>query len=326
MGQCPSEFDLIERYFSLGVPSKWPSQGIGDDCAIISIGHSNVAVTTDTLAIGTHFLFDVDPFTAGYKALAVNLSDLAAAAATPRVFFLALSLNKADEVWVERFSSGLKKCALQYGCALLGGDTTRTTFIGQERAPITMTITAMGEVQKGLMRSGAKVGDDIWVSGTLGDAYAALMLRTGVWQGTCSQYLAQRMDLPTPRVALGQFLQCCATACADVSDGFLQDLGHILERSAVGAEVNVDACAVSDDLKAFGPERIRQAQLAGGDDYELVWTAPTQARGAIEAFAKDSAMIVSRVGTITAEATLKLVDVSGASVCNTYHGFDHFDQ
>ena len=326
MGQCPSEFDLIERYFSLGVPSKWPSQGIGDDCAIISIGTSKIAVTSDTLAIGTHFLPDADPFTVGYKALAVNLSDLAAAAAVPRAFFLALSLDKADEAWIERFTAGLKKCAQQYGCALLGGDTTRTSFIGQERAPVTMTITAMGDVQEGLTRKGAKPGDDIWVSGTLGDAYAALMQRTGEWEGTCTQHLADRMDVPTPRVELGQFLQDYATACADVSDGFLQDLGHILKRSAVGAVVNVDACAASVDLRALGQQRCRQAQMAGGDDYELVWTAPVAARKAIEAFAKQIGITVSCVGTILSDTHLNLVDATGATVLNVYHGFDHFDQ
>ena len=283
MGQGSSEFDLIARDFSLGVPSVWDSQGIGDDCAIVKIGDTSVAITVDTVALGTHFLLDADPYTVGRKALAVNLSDLAAAGATPRAFFLAISLPDADETWLKRFSLGLKEEASRYGCALLGGDTTRTTSVGTNAAPTTMTITAMGEGKVLRTREGARVGDDIWVSGTLGDAYAALKMRWGHWSEKVTDYLASRMDTPTPRVDLGLALTGLASASADVSDGFLADLGHILKRSGVGAKLNADAFARSGDLQRLSQAKQYEAILTGGDDYELVWTAPKSAREQIRA-------------------------------------------
>ena len=286
MGPCLSETELISRFFNFDIPNHWPSQGIGDDCAIMQVGASRIAVTTDTLACGTHFLPDVNPYTVGRKSLAVNLSDLAAAGARPRCFFLALSLPETNLEWLEAFSRGLFEMAREYDCPLIGGDTTKTAKVGNLQAPFSLTITAMGEVKKGLTRAGAKVGDDIWVSGTPGDAYLALMLRTGEWSGVCSEHAARAMDNPTPRVALGQFLEGRASACADISDGFLKDLGNILSRSNVGARINVDALAASDDLNSRPLEQKRMAQLAGGDDYELVWTAPVCMRAEISAYAK----------------------------------------
>ena len=324
MGPRPSEFDIINRYFSWGLPSKWPTQGIGDDCALINIGATRVAITTDTTAIGTHYLPDADPLTVGYKALAVNLSDLAAAGATPRAFFLALSLPSADTAWIDRFSTGLKEAATQFACPLLGGDTTKTVMVNGLSAAASITITAIGEVRQGLTRAGAQVGDDIWVSGTPGDAYAALMLRTGAWEGRCDPYLATRMDKPTPRVALGEFLESVASAAADISDGLLQDLGHILSRSGVGAELNVDAIAVSASLARFSLDKQRYAQLAGGDDYELIFTAPKSARSVIAAFGDQAGLTLSRIGHIKKEIGLHLINADGKTVTGTWSGFDHF--
>ena len=182
----------------------------------------------------------------------------------------------------------------------------------------------MGEVRQGLTRAGAKEGDDIWVSGTPGDAYAALMLRTGAWEGLCDPYLALRMDKPTPRVALGEFLEPIASAAADISDGLLQDLGHILSRSGLGAELNVDAIAVSASLAGFSLDKQRYAQLAGGDDYELIFTAPKSARSVIAAFGDQAGLTLSRIGHIKKEIGLHLINADGKTVTGTWSGFDHF--
>lgn len=322
MSQGSSEFDLIARYFCLGVPSVWDSQGIGDDCAIVKIGDTSVAITVDTVALGTHFLLDADPYTVGRKALAVNLSDLAAAGAVPRAFFLAISLPSADEAWLKRFSCGLKEEASRYGCSLLGGDTTRSVMVDGKAASTTMTITAMGEGNCLRTRQGAQVGDDIWVSGTLGDAYTALKMRWGHWTESLTDYLASRMDTPTPRVALGQALNGLATAAADISDGFLADLGHILERSGVGAKINADAFARSVDLARLPLAKQYEAALTGGDDYELVWTAPRACREKI-ATLSTQACPISRVGEIV-EQGLVVVDSQNRPVCFERAGFDHF--
>lgn len=328
MGPCLSETELISRFFNFNIPGRWPTQGIGDDCAIIQVGNKRLAVTTDTVASGTHFLPNADPYTIGKKSLAVNLSDLAAAGADPRCFFLALSLPESDSAWLEAFSRGLYECAKEFSCPLIGGDTTKTAKIGHSQAPFSITITAIGEVERGLTRQGARIGDDIWVSGTVGDAYLALMLRTGQWTGACDDYLAAAMDTPVPRVALGQFLSHFATACADISDGFLKDLGNILVRSNVGAEVYVDCLAVSPQLVLRTQEERRQAQLAGGDDYELVWTAPVSVRQRINDYAQKCQengrpLRLTRVGKVVSSG-LKLLNKDGGEIQNTFYGFDHF--
>ena len=330
MGPCLSETELISRFFNFNIPGQWPTQGIGDDCAIIQVGNRRLAVTTDTVASGTHFLPNADPYTIGKKSLAVNLSDLAAAGADPRCFFLALSLPKSDSSWLEAFSRGLYECAKEFSCPLIGGDTTKTAKIGHSQAPFSITITAIGEVERGLTRQGARIGDDIWVSGTVGDAYLALMLRTRQWTGACDDYLAAAMDTPVPRVALGQFLSHFATACADISDGFLKDLGNILVRSNVGAEVYVDCLAVSPQLALRTQEERRRAQLAGGDDYELVWTASESARQRIIDYAQKCQengrpLRLTRVGKIVSSG-LKLLNNNGGEIQNSFYGFDHFAQ
>ena len=316
------EFDLITRYFKR--PAKRSPLGVGDDCALLAPAPGmQLAVSSDMLVEGRHFLSTVEPARLGHKALAVNLSDLAACGAKPLAFTLALALPGVDEHWLEGFSRGLFALADEHGCELVGGDTTR--------GPLNICITVFGEVPAGaaLLRSGARAGDDIWVSGTLGDARLALE----VFRGTIAlpaEVFAQarmRMEQPAPRVALGQALRGIASSAVDVSDGLVGDLGHILGSSNVGATLDADA-AVSTVAAAGTPglsvEMLRTCALSGGDDYELVFTAPPSARAAVEKAGKDSATRVTRIGRIDAEAGLRIVDASGAPVSQRFGSFDHF--
>jgi len=317
------EFDLITRYFKR--PAKRSPLGVGDDCALLAPAPgTQLAVSSDMLVEGRHFLSTVEPARLGHKALAVNLSDLAACGAKPLAFTLALALPGVDEHWLEGFSRGLFALADEHGCELVGGDTTR--------GPLNICITVFGEVPAGaaLLRSGARAGDDIWVSGTLGDARLALE----VFRGTMAlpaDVFAQarmRMEQPTPRVALGQALRGIASSAVDVSDGLVGDLGHILGSSNVGATLDADA-AVGAVAAAGTPgvsvETLRTCALSGGDDYELVFTAPPSARAAVEQAGKNSATRLTRIGRIDAEAGLRIVDASGAPVSQRFGSFDHFN-
>lgn len=318
------EFDLIARHFTFPASiGRWPSEGVGDDCALIRLPERTLAVTTDMMAVGTHFLPDVSPRTMGRKALAVNLSDLAAAGAEPRAFFLSISLLERDDAWLAEFRTGLLEMAGRYGCALLGGDTVKAP----DGAPVSLSITAMGEMPagEGLTRAGARVGDDVWLTGTTGDAYAALMIRTKVWKdeaGVLSR-LAPRMDDPTPRVAVGCALRRFVHAAVDVSDGLLQDLGHILERSGTGAVVAWDACPKSEALRAFSEEACRRAVLGGGDDYELLFCAAPEDRARVETLARVTQVPLTRIGRIV-ERGLRVVDREGEEIPVGAFGFDHF--
>lgn len=327
-----SEFQIIKQFFTHQSASQWKSQGVGDDCALIDIGQNRIAVTSDMMAIGTHFLPNARPEDVGYKALAVNLSDLAAAGASPRAFFLSIALPERDDHWLERFSSAMMSLANETGCALLGGDTTRTALVDGKRAPLTISITAIGELPQalGTTRQGAQVGDDIWVSGTVGDAYSVLQHRWGHWQLMPDAYetLALRMDRPSPRNALGIALLGRINACADISDGLLQDLRHILERSGVGATLDWEKVPLSVGVKSLPIRAQQQAALAGGDDYELVFTAPkAMAHEVLEAGIRTGVRL-SRIGqivekTISSQALVvrahdhSLIDMSE-------FGFDHF--
>ncbi|MDQ0034096.1 thiamine-monophosphate kinase [Variovorax boronicumulans] len=316
------EFDLITRYFKR--PAKRSPLGVGDDCALLAPAPGmQLAVSSDMLVEGRHFLSTVEPSRLGHKALAVNLSDLAACGAKPLAFTLALALPGVDEHWLEGFSRGLFALADEHGCELVGGDTTR--------GPLNICITVFGEVPAGsaLLRSGARAGDDIWVSGTLGDARLALE----VFRGTIAlpaEVFAEarmRMEQPTPRVALGQALRGIASSAVDVSDGLVGDLGHILGSSNVGATLDVDAAVgtvAAAGTPALSVEMMRTCALSGGDDYELVFTAPPSARAAVEQAGKDSATRVTRIGRIDAEAGLRIADASGAPVAQRFGSFDHF--
>ena len=325
------EFQIIDRFFTHDAFGEWQSQGVGDDCAIIDTGAGRIAVTTDMMAVGTHFLPTARPEDIGWKALAVNLSDLAAAGASPRAFFLSIGLPERDDAWLEGFSRGLMALAAETGCALLGGDTTRTADVNGTRAPVTISITAMGALPagKGLMRKGARPGDDIWVSGTVGDAYAALKHRWGHWQlmPDAAEALFARMDRPTPRLALGSALLDLATACADISDGLRADLGHILERSGVGADLRWEAVPISPALHSLSVKAQQEAALSGGDDYELVFTAPESARLRIEQAGLLTDTRLTRIGKVTEGITgdnLTVRTESGAVVSTAVGGFDHF--
>ncbi|MDQ0022777.1 thiamine-monophosphate kinase [Variovorax paradoxus] len=316
------EFDLIARYFKR--PAKRSPLGVGDDCALLAPAPGmQLAVSSDMLVEGRHFLSTVDPARLGHKALAVNLSDLAACGAKPLAFTLALALPGVDEPWLEGFSRGLFALADEHGCELVGGDTTR--------GPLNICITVFGEVPAGaaLLRSGARAGDDIWVSGTLGDARLALE----VFRGTLAlpaevfSMARQRMEQPTPRVALGQALRGTASSAVDVSDGLVGDLGHILASSRVGATLDADAAVSVVSAAAssgLGSDVLRTCALSGGDDYELVFTAAPSARAVVEQAGKASATRVTRIGRIEAEAGLRIVDASGAPVAQRFGSFDHF--
>ena len=324
------EFQIIEKFFTYQTFGAWKSQGVGDDCAIIDTGAGRIAVTCDMMALGTHFLPDADPEDVGYKALAVNLSDLAAAGAVPRAFFLSIGLPRRDDGWLADFSRGLMKLARESGCALLGGDTTRTPEVQGRHAPVTISITAMGDLPAGmgLTRKGAKPGDDIWVSGTVGDAYAALKCRWGAWSvmPDLEPELFARMDRPTPRIALGQALLGAASAAADISDGLLADLGHILERSGVAAEIEWEKIPTSVALQSMTPARQHEAALAGGDDYELIFTAPPSSAERIYEAGLLSGTPVTRIGRVI-ERTSRAVTVrtpDGLPVLLVTEGFDHF--
>jgi len=317
-----SEFDLIKQYFVRPQPGR-ATLGIGDDCALLTpSAGAQLAISTDMLVENRHFFAGADARCLGHKALAVNLSDLAAMGATPVAFTLALAIPKADRDWLKGFSSGLFELADLYGCELIGGDTTR--------GPLNICITVFGELAPGhgLRRSGALPGDDIWVSGTLGDARLALAgLRDEFPIDQESLALASlRMHLPDPRIALGRALaaRSLAHAALDISDGLVGDLGHILEASGVGATVNVDALPAGPALAAQETAIRRQFCAQGGDDYELCFTANPSLREAILAAGSASNTPLTRVGTIESGAGLRLVDGAGAAVDLDAAGFDHF--
>ncbi len=324
------EFDLIAHYFQRPQPQGGQvALGIGDDCALlVPRAGTQLAVSSDMLVEGRHFLSTVSPEALGHKALAVNLSDLAACGAKPLAFTLALSLPRVDEAWLAGFSKGLFALADTHGCALVGGDTTQ--------GPLNICITVFGEVpvvagkSRALLRSGAQPGDDIYVSGSVGDARLALEVFRGNVQVSEALFAQarQRMERPTPRVALGTALRGVATAAIDVSDGLLGDLGHILKASGCGADIaiyNVAETALFHCAKpSFSIDFCNAMTLAGGDDYELVFTAPTSARDAVAQAATRSATPVTRIGQITAAPALVLRDAGGAVVRNTFSSFDHF--
>lgn len=315
------EFDLIARYFTR--PVHRAALGVGDDCALlVPAAGMQLAVSSDMLVEGRHFFADVDPEALGHKALAVNLSDLAACGARPLAFTLALGLPRVDEPWLAGFSRGLLALADTHGCELVGGDTTQ--------GPLNICITVFGEVPAGhaLLRSGARAGDELYVSGTLGDARLALEALLG-HTPLAPEVLAaarQRLERPTPRVALGMALRGVASSAMDVSDGLLGDLSHILKASGVGARIDTSltAALMAHAGAAAGPEQLHQCTLAGGDDYELAFTAPPSQRAAVAAAAQASQTPVARIGVIEAEPGLRLVDGQGQPVDKRYASFDHF--
>lgn len=313
------EFDLIARYFTRPTPGI--PVGPGDDCAVFAPRPGmQLAVSCDMLVEGRHFLPTVPPAHLGHKALAVNLSDLAACGAQPLACTMALALPRVDEAWLAGLAEGFHALAAAHGCALVGGDTTA--------GPLNLAITVFGEVPAGgaLLRSGARAGDELWLSGTVGDARLALeAFRGSVGLARDAFERTRRaMEQPTPRVALGLALRGVASAAIDVSDGLLGDLSHVLRRSAVGATVDVDAVPRSADLAAQSPAWQRTCTLSGGDDYELVFTTPQAARQAVLAAGREAGVAVTCIGRIEAAPGLRLVDARGAAVDQAWASFDHF--
>jgi thiamine-monophosphate kinase len=316
------EFDLIERFFKR--PPRKADVGVGDDCAIWTprAGHQ-LAFSADMLVEGRHFLSTVNPEYLGHKALAVNLSDLAACGATPQAFLLSLSMPLADEAWLAGFSNGLFQLADQHGCELIGGDTTQ--------GPLNIAITVMGDTPQGqsILRSGAQVGDDLYVSGHLGDARLALE----AFRGNVSlpqpvfDLAKRRMECPTPRLSLGQALRGIAHAMADISDGLLGDLGHILKASHVGAEIDTSAAfdlMLTGQLWSCPPDLALMCVLSGGDDYELVFSASPLAAKKVQEAAIASSTHVTRIGCVTDTHRLVLLGADGQPMTTSFQSFDHF--
>lgn len=313
-----AEFDLIASIRARAATRGDVVLGIGDDAALLRMPADRLlAVATDTLNIGIHFPEDTLPDAVGWKALAVNLSDLAAMGAKPAWCTLSLSLPEGDALWVERFLDGFLTLAREHDVALVGGDTTR--------GPLSVCVTVHGLVEEGraLRRDGARVGDDLWVSGTLGDAAAALsQWRAG---GAAEPSLRARLDRPTPRVALGTALARIATACIDVSDGLLADLGHLCTASAVGAEVRLDALPASPALAALFTDETRHVlQAGGGDDYELCFTASPEQAAAIRTAADMAGTPVARIGRIVDGAAVRALLADGTVWKPPQHGYEHF--
>ena len=310
------EFDLIARIRARVATRADVVLGIGDDAALLAPPPGRqLVVTADTLNDGVHFPRGTSPADVGWKALAVNLSDLASMGAEPAWCTLSLSLPQSDPAWIEGFLDGFLDLAGQHDIALVGGDTTR--------GPLSIAVTAMGLVEPGraLRRDGARVGDEVWVTGTLGDAAGGLALldREPV------PALRARLDRPTARVAAGRALAGIATACVDVSDGLLADLGHVCARSHVAAHIDVDALPASAALReAFGEADRIALQASGGDDYELCFTAPADAGADIGAVSAQLGLRITRIGRIVAGEGVHPVDAKSQPWSSPRRGYDHF--
>jgi thiamine-monophosphate kinase len=330
------EFDLIQRFFKAGADAMHPNDekvidlGIGDDCALLKpAAGEEIAITSDMLVEGRHFFMNANPELLGRKALAVNLSDLAAMGAKPIGFTLSIALPNVDIAWLEAFSKGLFAVANQYSCPLIGGDTTA--------GPLTISITAFGSIPSGkaIRRSGAKVGHDIWASGTIGDArlaLAALRHEITLPESDLKQ-IEHRIHNPTPRVELGMTIRELASAALDISDGLLGDLHHILKQSQVSAKVFLDQIPKSETLQKQSEDIQNQFAASGGDDYEICFTAPTEKRDVIDEVSTALNLPLTRIGSITekvgAVEKLSLFNKNGDLLDETksaalLKSFDHF--
>ncbi len=317
-----SETGLIERYFrACGAQRADVPLGIGDDAALISVpAGCELVATTDTLVAGVHFPHDTAPGSIGHRALAVNLSDVAAMGARPAWALLALTLPQVDESWLAEFAAGFGGLAREHRVALVGGDTTR--------GPLCVTVQLLGTVAAGgaLRRSGARAGDALFVSGTPGDAAAGLALEQSRLQALPEQrdYLRERFLLPTPRVALGERLRQFASACIDVSDGLLGDVGKLAHASGLAAQLEFEALPLSEALLAvLGEERARTLALTGGDDYELCFGVPPANLARLAAELPPAAWGYTRIGTLSAGAGAAVVR-AGTVMEFSHSGYQHF--
>jgi thiamine-monophosphate kinase len=316
------EFQLIEQFFkNKGQKRRDVMLGIGDDCALVQPAEGKViAISCDTLVEGVHFFSDMPAHALGYKSLAVNLSDLAAMGAEPAWMTLALSLPDVNQQWLADFSSGLFEAAEYYGVALVGGDTTR--------GPRCINVTINGQVPKGkaLKRSGAKIGDWVFVTGSLGDSALGLdMLRNKqVIKPEHKEYLLNRHYYPTPRVLAGQALRGLASSAIDLSDGLVSDLSHILKASNVGAVIDAHAIPLSSSLtESVGAEQALAYALTGGEDYELLFTVPEAQRGAIDTALLHAGVKFVKIGQICSGNKIKFT-LDGQPFTPEFKGFEHF--
>ena len=317
-----SEFGLIRRFFTYRV--RHTVLAVGDDAAIVRARRGmELVITTDMLVAGRHFAHDADPRKLGHKSLAVNLSDLAAMGARPRWATLAVSLPRADARWLAGFSRGFMDLARRHDVDLVGGDTTR--------GPLNICVEVIGEVPRGraLRRDGARTGDDVWVSGVLGDAALALAARRVGLSPRERSALRSKLDAPAPRIGLGVALRGIARSAIDVSDGLVADLGHICERSRVAAEVEFARIPASAAMtRRLDRPAARAALLAGGDDYELVFTAARAQRAAIGRLARRLRLKLTRIGRITQQRAgvppVAVRDAAGRPVPMKRGGYEHF--
>ena len=315
-----TEFDLIRRYFTRATPNAM--LGVGDDAALLQLSEGNVlAISSDMLVSGTHFFPDADPFLLGHKALAVNLSDMAAMGATPRWATLAVALPDADESWLEKFSAGFFSLAQQYGVELVGGDTVR--------GPLNLCVTILGEApaQQALRRSGAQLDDEVWVSGKLGDAALTLAHLQGRIKLSAAEYsaCAPALHQPQPRVALGLALRGIANSAIDISDGLLADLGHILDASRLAAKLDFAALPTSSVLHDYLQRPLgRQCALSGGDDYELCFTAPVARHTELLDISARLKLPLTCIGKIVAGLGCLVHDAAGNPLDLEVSGYDHF--
>ncbi|MBV7483726.1 thiamine-phosphate kinase [Bordetella sp. BOR01] len=316
-----SEFDLIARYFTRPAPAGM--LGVGDDCALFPVPPGmQIATSTDLLIQGRHFFSDVDPRALGHKSLAVNLSDLAAMGARPIGCVLGLALPRADEPWLAAFARGFHDLADEHGCPLMGGDTTRSLH------DLAISVTVFGAVapDQALRRDAARAGDQIWVSGTLGAADVAFRLLDGQWPADAARLAQARraLEWPQPRVALGQALGGVAHAAIDVSDGLLQDLGHVLAASGVGARLHYDAMPAAPAVRGLSPAAAAQAVLGGGDAYELCFTASPADRDRVLDAAARAGVPVASIGFIDPRPGIVVMGADGQPMAELPRGFDHF--
>lgn len=307
------EFDIIRRYFLDALMPDYVSTGPGDDCAVLSVpADQSLCVSTDTLLVGVHFPLNATPEVVATRAFGANLSDLAAMGAQPHAVTVALTLPNDDAEWLKRFSNASRNCSKLHQCPVVGGNLTK--------GDLSVTLTVMGVVAKefALLRSSAEVGDDIYVSGFLGDAAGAVKELGNVDANT---ELLQRYQVPEPRLMLGMALRGIASAAIDISDGFLSDLGHLTTSSQVGATISLDAVPLSKPLlSVFGPAAALQLALNGGDDYELCFTAKPEQREQIEAIGRELNLKLSRVGEVVRGDAV--VDQDGQALPAT--GYRHF--
>ena len=312
------EFDLIKQYFTWEPQPNDVRVSVGDDAAIVQLApQEELIISVDSLVSGVHFPVDTPAHAIGYKALAVNLSDLAAMGAKPRWFTLALTLPAAEPVWLLDFTRGLRELANQHQIFLIGGDTTR--------GPLSITIQVMGSAPKNsaLLRSGAQLGDLIVVSGTLGDAAAGLAFVQNRLSlaDVDADYCVQRLNYPTPRIELGCWLEQRATSCMDISDGLIADLKHLLKRSQVGATLYHQQIPLSNALQKLPLSTALSFALTGGDDYELLFTIPKQKSEELEKYQLVSKLPLKVIGEITTEIEQVILDYA---LVNVPDGYNHF--